>query len=269
MKQSQKGQFYGQTNTTILLEGLTLTDTEYTLDTVDWHYHQNPYITFLLYGNLIEGNKKEIYNCTPGSLVFHNWQEPHYNIKPPGYTRGFHIEFEQKWADRLEYDLQDIQGTLNVTNPGLKLMLYTIFKETKIGDTVSELSINSLLLNVLNGIHETQVTASKKIPSWVTKITELLHDECTGKHSLTDLSDALEIHPGHLSRDFSKYFQTGLGEYIRNLKVEKSLHLLVDTKNSLADITFQCGFADQSHFNRCFKARFKTTPSIYRKILKG
>lgn len=39
MKQLKTGAFYGQTNQTIHLNGITLTDTEYTLDFVDWHYH--------------------------------------------------------------------------------------------------------------------------------------------------------------------------------------------------------------------------------------
>lgn len=89
MKYLQTGQFHGQTNKTILLNGLTLTDTEYTHDKVDWHYHENAYFTFILQGNLIEGNRNEVYNCSAGSLLFHNWQEPHYNIKPDGFTRAF------------------------------------------------------------------------------------------------------------------------------------------------------------------------------------
>jgi AraC family transcriptional regulator len=58
MQHLQTGQFFEQTNTTIHLDGITLTDTEYTLDKVDWHYHENAYFTFILQGNVIEGNKK-------------------------------------------------------------------------------------------------------------------------------------------------------------------------------------------------------------------
>ena len=60
MKLLQTGQFYGQTNNTFLLNGLALTDTEYTQEKVDWHYHENAYFTFILQGNIIEGNKKEV-----------------------------------------------------------------------------------------------------------------------------------------------------------------------------------------------------------------
>lgn len=70
MKQSQTGEFYGQTNKTINLEGITLTDTVYTLDKVDWHYHENAYFTFILQGNVIEGNKKKSTIVLPGIYFF-------------------------------------------------------------------------------------------------------------------------------------------------------------------------------------------------------
>jgi AraC family transcriptional regulator len=48
MKHLQTGQFHEQTNKTSHLNGVTLTDTEYTLEKVDWHYHENAYFTFIL-----------------------------------------------------------------------------------------------------------------------------------------------------------------------------------------------------------------------------
>jgi AraC family transcriptional regulator len=98
MDNLKTGQFFGTTNETIHLTGITLTDTEYTHDKVDWHYHENSYFTFILNGKLVEGNKKETHTCESGGLIFHNWQEPHYNIKPKGYTRGFHIELKTQWS---------------------------------------------------------------------------------------------------------------------------------------------------------------------------
>ena len=58
MNTLQTGQFYGVTNETTTHGGLTLTDTEYTHEHVDWHYHQNAYFTFILDGRVIEANKK-------------------------------------------------------------------------------------------------------------------------------------------------------------------------------------------------------------------
>lgn len=267
MKKSQRGEFYGQTNKTSILEGITLTDTVYTHDKVDWHYHENAYFTFILEGNVIEGNKKEVYNCSAGSLLFHNWQEPHYNVKPEGFTRGFHIELEHDWFDNLDFETTNLQGSLNIENPDLKFLLYKIFRETKIDDSATQLSIQLLLLETLSKMIQNHKTETSKKPTWVAEVNTILHDQFSENLTLQYLSKILNIHPVHLSRDFSKYFQCSLGEYIRKLKVQKSLQLISQKKLDLTTIAFDCGFSDQSHFTRCFKEINGINPSEYRKIL--
>jgi AraC-like DNA-binding protein len=267
MKQLQTGQFYGQTNNALYLNGATFTDTEYTVEKVDWHYHKNAYFTFILQGKLIEGNRKEIYNCSAGDLLFHNWQEPHYNIKPIGFSRGFHIEVEQKWMDEFSLHLNDLQGSIRISDPDIKFLLHKIFKETKINDNITPLSLQGILLQTLAYLKTISFTSERSKPQWVDKINEILHERSSEKLSLIDLSGNLGIHPVHLSRDFSKYFHCSMGEYIRKLKVEKSLIMLTDRKYSLMDISFECGFSDQSHFIRCFKEITGLNPLAYRRLL--
>jgi transcriptional regulator GlxA family with amidase domain len=145
-------------------------------------------------------------------------------------------------------------------------LLYKIFRETKINDTSSSLSLEGLLLQTLAGLKGIHDTSARSKPVWVTKINEILHDRISEKLTLTDLSGALGIHPVHLSRDFPKYYNCSMGEYIRKLKVEKSLKMLSDRKYSLLDISFSCGFSDQSHFIRCFKEITKINPLAYRRL---
>lgn len=71
----------------------------------------------------------------------------------------------------------------------------------------------------------------------------------------------------HLSRDFHKYFHCNLGEYLRELRVEKSLKLLNEYE-SLSEVALECGFSDQSHFIRCFKENIGVTPLKYKNLLK-
>jgi len=267
MNHLKKGEFYGQTNQTIHLNGLTLTDTVYTQPKVDWHYHEHAYFTFILEGNVIEGNKKEVYQCPVGTLLFHHWQDAHYNIKPEGFTRGFHVEIEKSWFDELFLKADNIQGNMNLSDPALKLLMYKIFTETKIQDPTSPLSIQGLLLDMLSQMAEGRQSLLHKHPSWVATINEILNDQFADNLTLGFLSETLNIHPVHLSRDFSKYFHCTFGEYIRKLKVQKSLSMLSDKRKQLTDIAFECGFADQSHFIRCFKQINGMNPSAYRKIL--
>ena len=76
------------------------------------------------------------------------------------------------------------------------------------------------------------------------------------------------LHPTYLSREFSKYFDNlSFGDYIRKLRIEKSIALLKDQKYSLAEIAYLTGFSDQSHFNRIFKLHTGKSPAHYRKNL--
>lgn len=253
MKYSQKGEFYGETNKTICLEGLTLTDTVYTHPKVDWHFHENAYFTFILQGNVIEGNKKEIYNCFEGNLLFHNWQEAHYNIKPDGFTRGFHLEIEKNWLDELDLNTDTLEGSLKIANPTIKLLMYKIFRVSKIEENNCDLATQTLLLEILSKLKKDNLRSVDKKPKWVIQLDEILHDLYAENLSLDYLSKTIDIHPVHLSRDFSKYFDCNLSEYIRKLRVEKALSLIAKQNYSLTEIAYQCGFYDQSHFNRCFK----------------
>ncbi|MGU3376284.1 helix-turn-helix transcriptional regulator [Chryseobacterium sp. M5A1_1a] len=266
MNTLRNGEYFGQTNDIVNFEGLTITDTEYTHPYVDWHYHENAYFTFLLQGNMIEGNKKEIYECSAGTLLYHHWEDPHYNIKPDIFTRGFHIEISQSWFDQFDFQKNNTEGSFNIQDPSLKLLVYKIFKENQSRDNAFELSIHQLLLNVFSqfAIHKDKI---EKKPVWVTLINEILHESFTEKLSLAELSATVNIHPIHLSRDFQKYFRCNLGEYIRKLKLNKSLQLLT-RQDSLTDIALECGFADQSHFIRCFKENIGITPLKYRNILR-
>lgn len=266
MNTLRNGEFFGQTNDKINIDGLTITDTEYTHPYVDWHYHENPYFTFLLQGNMQEGNKKEIYDCSAGTLLYHHWQDAHYNIKPDIFTRGFHIEMTEKWFDNFQIKKDCIEGSFNIKNPAFKLLFYQIFKESKLNETSFEANVNQLLLDLFSQLIHSK-NASHQKPIWVNQVDEILHESFTEKLNLTDISKILNIHPIHLSRDFKKYFNCNLGEYVRKLKVEKSL-ILLNTNDSLSDVALECGFADQSHFNSCFKENIGMTPLKYRNILK-
>jgi hypothetical protein len=112
----------------------------------------------------------------------------------------------------------------------------------------------------------------KTVPVWAKELKEIIQDQIDTNLtlSLKEISESLDVHPSYLSREFSKYFDNlSFGDYIRKLRIEKSIVLLKDPKYSLSEIAYLTGFSDQSHFNRTFKVHMGKNPSIYRKnILK-
>ncbi|WP_316820430.1 AraC family transcriptional regulator [Pedobacter gandavensis] len=267
MERLSSGEFFGLTSQKLETGGLILTDTVYTHDYVDWHYHENAYFTFILTGNVIEGNKKGKVNLSAGSLLFHNVQESHYNIKPPGETRGMHLEVQSHWIKEMCPDVELKEGSCEVTCARTKILFYRLLRESKMGDDLSSLGVQSLVMEAI----QPQFSRSKESgfrPPWVNKAGEFLHDNYISPPTLKEIAAVAGVHPVHLSRAFTKYFGCTIAEYIRLLKVERAFSLLSTKGNSLSTIAHCCGFADQSHMIRCFRAFSGHTPVFFRQLFK-
>ncbi len=112
----------------------------------------------------------------------------------------------------------------------------------------------------------------KKVPEWAKELKEIIQDQIDTNLTLNlkEISESLNVHPSYLSREFSKYFDNlSFGDYIRKLRIEKSIELLKDPKYSLAEIAYLTGFSDQSHFNRIFNNHTGENPSTYEKAIEG
>lgn len=129
--------------------------------------------------------------------------------------------------------------------------------------------IENLLLDVYKKFLK-QKSSFRKIPAWANELKEIIQDQIDTNLSLSlkEVSQSLNVHPTYLSREFSKYFNDlTFGDYIRKLRIEKSIQLLKESKHSLSEIAYLTGFSDQSHFNRIFKKVTGKNPSEYRKSL--
>lgn len=125
-----------------------------------------------------------------------------------------------------------------------------------------------LLLDVFNKFIKKQKGSYKKIPPWAKEMKEIIQDQIDTNLtlSLKEISKDLNVHPSYLSREFSKYFEDlSFGEYIRKLRIEKSIQLMQTSKYSLTEIAYLTGFSDQSHFTRIFKKYTGENPSHYKK----
>ena len=234
---------------------------------VGWHYHENPHLTFILRGAVIEGTKKQVYHCSPGELLFHGAFEPHYNAKLEGSARCLHVDFHQDYLDEVVPRRSALDGIFSIRNPQVKVSCYKLFSEAVISDDLSAASVHSLSLEILGRLLFNDHTEQSARPSWVNRLEEILRCDYAEKPSLEKLSRELAVHPVHLSRSFSRYFRCTLGEYVRNIRVERSLALMPRRNLTLTEIATTCGFADQSHFTRSFKQIMGVSPSTYRKLL--
>ncbi|TJY38047.1 helix-turn-helix domain-containing protein [Pontimicrobium aquaticum] len=266
MEHLKRGEYFCNEKQVFDFNNLIITETKFRNSVVDWHYHENPYFSYSLEGYCLEKNKKQSYPVQSGTLLFHNWQDVHCNTNHSAYSRNFYIELEKEWLKK--YDIEDniMEGSNQIDNPFLKALYHQIYIETKLKDNTFQIATESLLLNIFSVLKEVNIAKFSIEPLWVNKVKEIIHDQFAEKITLQYLSKQTNIHPAHISRDFPKYFDTTLGNYIRKVKIEHSVTLLIKSE-SLTNIAYQCGFSDQSHFIRCFKSTYNMTPNKFKSIL--
>ena len=67
---------------------------------------------------------------------------------------------------------------------------------------------------------------------------------------------------------FCRLFKKSVGatpyQYVMQQRVEMAKRMLQQQGLSIADVAFDCGFANQSHLGRIFKKHTGTTPKKYR-----
>jgi AraC family transcriptional regulator len=265
----KSGQFSGHNNNNIgAFTDVTVTASEFEYKFIDWHSHENPYFSLTLAGHCLESDRRKTYSCSADSLLFHNAGESHYNVKSGDISFGFQVEISPRWYQTFEVGLNDLPATAQVDHPGIKLLIHNIYKEAHLSETSANLTVDALLIEAFETLRSVERTGVSGRPRWVGKIDEMLHENFGQPISLLEISAELNVHWAHLSRDFPKYFHCNFSQYIRKIKVEKSLGLLRKRSIPMADIACICGFADQSHFIRCFKQYTGLTPKNFRKIIK-
>jgi hypothetical protein len=167
----------------------------------------------------------------------------------------------------LAYDTKDDHELLQ---KGMMIYdsLYTWAKHLQ-NEKHTQNPFENMLLDVYNKFLK-EKKLKKNVPEWAQELKEIIQDQIDTNLtlSLKEISESLNVHPSYLSREFSKYFDDlSFGDYIRKLRIEKSIVLLQDPKYSLAEIAYLTGFSDQSHFNRIFKMHTGRSPSIFRKSM--
>ncbi|MBF4492305.1 AraC family transcriptional regulator [Flavobacterium sp. JLP] len=265
MYELEKEKYLGNTkNIFNNMQGIAVVETEYQNKVYDgWHSHNNAHITLFLRGGTSEKRKNYSEAVGPGSLLFYHSDELHLNHNTLFPSKNINIEIEENLLKELQISEAIIEKSLQ--NASLaKFLILKIFKESLVADAFSGDTINMLFAQLSNSVNHLE--KFEKSPFWVKSLTELLNDCWNENPNLQDLAQVLQLNPITISKHFPKYFGCTLGEYMRRIKIDRSLSLIASNQSNLTEISFQCGFADQSHFIRTFKNQTGFLPKQFQKL---
>ncbi len=262
---SEKGTYLGNVADTLQAEGVIAGAKTFRKQAAaaTTHYHENSHVNFVLQGGVSDKRRTWETERLPGELMFFHAGELHQTIIRSFPTKSINLSIEHEFLQDNLATESSVKSAVD-GNPDAKFIMLKIYKELVSEDMFSDTSIKMLLLNL---IHANPETASKNTrPGWIKTVAELTRDRWNESLTLKDLSEAAGIHPITVSKHFPKYFSCTFGEYMRRLKVEKSLYFLKASSFSLAEIAAECGFSDQSHFIRTFKQLTGFLPNSYKKL---
>lgn len=119
--------------------------------------------------------------------------------------------------------------------------------------TADEAVVRAETVRLLRGV---AVMAAPPRPAWADAVTRALDDDAP----TAAIAQRQRLHPAWLARAYRAWRGEGMGETVRRRRVENATLHLRQSLAPLADIAAACGFADQSHMNRAFRAVLGRTP---------
>jgi AraC family transcriptional regulator len=190
--------------------------------------------------------------------------EPHANYMGSG---GAHVIVLQPDPARPELPSRVravFERTSHQHHAGLTERAARLTQELDAPDDLAPLAAEAIALELLVMMARIESATLKSPPSWLLRAQELLHERFAGPLRISEVAQAVEIHPAHLARTFRAHFSVSIGSYVRRLRLEWAAVELGRADSSLAAIALDAGFADQSHFTRAFKRQLGITPSAFR-----
>jgi AraC family transcriptional regulator len=230
------------------------------------HEHELAYVTVVLGGEYLEGDRGKLDELRPFTAVFNPAGVRHATIIGPAGASFFTIELRAEYLRQLAIRLPEQttfdRGAGALLWPGLRL--FSAFKS----QTADPLLLESNVLEILGAVADFEAPETAA-PGWLPRVKERLHEGFREHIRISDLAREAGVHPVHLARVFRKFEKQAPGQYQQRLQVRAACKLLIDPEWPLATIAAECGFADQSHFTRVFRRLSGLPPAKFRRAARA
>lgn len=173
----------------------------------------------------------------------------------------------------------DIRNMLNYARKGLSFSMDTIMtvynKLHALSSMTDKFETCIQFLSILNTLAKSKDAKALASSSYAkVKIEESSRrilavkayiDEHYGDEiKLKDLADVGCMSEAAMSRFFKLHTGRTVSDYIIDIRLGNASRMLVDTTQSVADISFCCGYNNLSNFNRLFKRKKGCSPTEFR-----
>ncbi len=175
---------------------------------------------------------------------------------------GFLEEFEAVKLTKSVFVMDGNRLTSAGGTASIDLMLKIIATDqgNDLANTVADLLIYST-------IRTDQDTQRLSIPTRIgvrhpklSQVIQMMEGNIEDPLSPADLAEQVGMSTRQLERLFRRYLNRSPKRYYMELRLQKARNLLMQTDMSVINVALACGFASPSHFSKCYRSHYSTTP---------
>lgn len=120
---------------------------------------------------------------------------------------------------------------------------------------------------IYSSIRTDQDTQRLSIPTRIgvrhpklSRVIQIMEQSIEEPISPATLARDVGLSTRQLERLFRRYLDRSPKRYYMELRLQKARNLLMQTDMSVINVALACGFASPSHFSKCYRAHYGTTP---------
>ena len=120
---------------------------------------------------------------------------------------------------------------------------------------------------IYSSIRTDQDTQRLSIPTRIgvrhpklSRVIQIMEQSIEEPISPATLAEDVGLSTRQLERLFRRYLDRSPKRYYMELRLQKARNLLMQTDMSVINVALACGFASPSHFSKCYRAHYGTTP---------
>lgn len=253
-----------------------------------WHFHPELELVYVNNGQGKRhiGNHLSYFNNSQLLLIGPNL--PHNGFTDRLTTNGFEtlIQFKEDFLGPDFFEIPEMKKIRNLFDRSKKGILFGKEIKQKIGIKIEKLvekkgfkkvlvfleilnmlakTEDYIILNVDGYAFETELQDSTKLDKIYKHINENFKDHI----SLDEIANIANMTVPAFCRYFKKATGKTFTKLVNEYRVVHATKLLSESKMSITDIAYECGFNNFSHFNKLFKEITEKNASAYRKEMKG
>jgi transcriptional regulator GlxA family with amidase domain len=175
---------------------------------------------------------------------------------------GFLEEFEDVKLTKSVFVVDGNRLSTAGGTSSIDLMLKLIAADH--GDEIANTVADQLIYSTIRTDQDTQRLS---IPTRIgvrhpklSQVIQMMEGNIEDPISPADLAADVGMSTRQLERLFRRYLNRSPKRYYMELRLQKARNLLMQTDMSVINVALACGFASPSHFSKCYRAHYNTTP---------